>query len=261
MTWVLLRGLTRESRHWGDFPQQLQEATGRSPGQVITLDLPGNGKWFRQRSPFSVEEMAEAARRQLAAQGVRPPYAVLAMSLGGMAATSWAQRYPGEISRLVLVNTSMRPHAHFAQRLRPRSWLPLLAMAAHWRNIDAVEQKVHELTCKCQKQLRQDLKHWRFIRESAPVSAANAARQLWAASRFTCASLAPHCPVLVLSSAGDALVSPVCSAQLAHAWQAPHREHPWAGHDLPHDDPFWVCRQVAPWNELVHEYSLGARDK
>ncbi|WP_457307042.1 alpha/beta fold hydrolase, partial [Polaromonas sp. P5_E6] len=114
MTWVLLRGLTREARHWGDFPLQLQEATGRSPGQIITLDLPGNGKWCGQRSPLSVEEMVEAVRRQLAAQGVRPPYAVLAMSLGGMAAASWAQRYPDEISRLVLVNTSMRPHAHFA---------------------------------------------------------------------------------------------------------------------------------------------------
>lgn len=248
MTWVLLRGLTREARHWGDFPLQLQEATGRSPGQVITLDLPGNGKWSGQRSPLSVEKMVEAVRRQLAAQGVRPPYAVLAMSLGGMAAASWAQRYPDEISRLVLVNTSMRPHAHFAQRLRPRSWLTLLAMASHWRNIDAVEQKVHELTCKRQEQRQQDLTQWRFIRQSAPVSAANAARQLWAATRFTCAPLAPRCPVLVLSSAGDALVSPACSAQLARAWQTSHREHPWAGHDLPHDDPRWVCQHVALWD-------------
>jgi hypothetical protein len=41
----------------------------------------------------------------------------------------------------------------------------------------------------------------------------------------------------------------ISSGQLAAAWGAPHREHPWAGHDLPHDDPAWTAEQVRAWLE------------
>jgi hypothetical protein len=51
----------------------------------------------------------------------------------------------------------------------------------------------------------------------------------------------------VLSSKADRLVNPLCSTQLATAWQVPHHIHPWAGHDLPHDDGQWVCERVADW--------------
>ena len=43
------------------------------------------------------------------------------------------------------------------------------------------------------------------------------------------------------------LVNPVCSTQLAQYWQASHHSHPWAGHDLPHDDGQWVCERVSGW--------------
>jgi hypothetical protein len=78
------------------------------------------------------------------------------------------------------------------------------------------------------------------------VSIANAWRQLKAAAAFTMAA-PPACPALVLSSAADHLVHPRCSARLAQAWQAAHHEHPWAGHDLPHDDADWVCRRITNW--------------
>jgi hypothetical protein len=42
-------------------------------------------------------------------------------------------------------------------------------------------------------------------------------------------------------------VNPVCSAKLAAVWSAPHHEHPWAGHDLPHDDPAWTAEQIRAW--------------
>jgi hypothetical protein len=51
----------------------------------------------------------------------------------------------------------------------------------------------------------------------------------------------------VLSSRGDQLVHPRCSARLAYAWNAEHHEHPWAGHDLPHDDPEWIFQRLAVW--------------
>jgi pimeloyl-ACP methyl ester carboxylesterase len=35
-----------------------------------------------------------------------------------MVAVEWASRYPQEIARCVLINTSMRPYSRFHQRLR-----------------------------------------------------------------------------------------------------------------------------------------------
>lgn len=72
-TWILLRGLTRESRHWGDFPELLRaEITG---ARVIALDLPGNGDLNAMTSPATILDMASLCRAQLARQGVPPPIA------------------------------------------------------------------------------------------------------------------------------------------------------------------------------------------
>jgi pimeloyl-ACP methyl ester carboxylesterase len=181
------------------------------------------------------------------------PYCVLAMSLGGMVATDWAQRHPGEIERLVLINTSMQPFSRMQERLRPSAWPGLLGVAAHWSDAPRAERGIHRLTCNNVETLGADLDAWSQIRRSAPVSRGNALRQLWAAARFTAAAARPNCPLLVLSSRADRLVNPVSSAKLAAAWGAAHAEHPWAGHDLPHDDPAWTSEQVRAW--LVQEHA------
>lgn len=247
MTWVLLRGLTRESRHWGDFAQQLATTTGQD---VLTLDLPGNGALCADASPASVNGLLDAVRLQINERGIELPVNVLAMSLGGMVATHWAQRYPSEVARLVLINTSMRPFSGLAERLRPGSWLKIARLAAYWghaEHAEVIEHAIYQLTCKQTAYRTSDVSEWSQIRRSAPVSASNALRQLWAAARFTCNPAPPACPVLVLSSKRDDLVNPVCSTHLARAWQLPHHKHPWAGHDLPHDDVPWVCERVLAW--------------
>ncbi|MBC7598475.1 MAG: alpha/beta hydrolase [Polaromonas sp.] len=242
MSWLLLRGLTRETRHWDAFPGQLAQHTGEA---VLALDLPGNGEFAHMTSPLAVHEMVDFVRHQARQRGLRLPCKLLAMSLGGMVATDWAQRYPDEVARLVLINTSMRPFSSLTQRLRPVNWLKLAAMIARWHDGAQAEKVIHSLTCKRLDTQAADIVSWIQIRKSAAVSAANAQRQLWAAARFACAAQRPICPTLLLSSATDQLVNPVCSAQLASAWQAEHQQHPWAGHDLPHDDGRWVCAAVA----------------
>lgn len=245
MSWLLLRGLTREARHWGGFAGQLAQQLGHE--EVLALDLPGNGEFYARTSPGSVHGMVDFLRQQLHLKGLQTPCKVLAMSLGGMVAADWAQRYPDEIERLVLINTSMRPFSSVTQRLRPGNWPQLALLATRWQDADHAERVIHQLTCNNVTSRDEDLAAWRRIRKSAPVTAANAARQLWAAAGFSCASAAPPCATLVLSSAADQLVHPTCSARLAGAWQATHRQHPRAGHDLPHDDANWVCEQVVAW--------------
>lgn len=248
-TWILLRGLTRETRHWGRLPDALHEAIGNE--RLLMLDLPGNGKFNALRAPAGVAEMVRFARNAALQSGAHAPYRVLAMSLGGMVATEWAQRFPGEIERLVLINTSMRPFSLMHERLRPSAWPGLLDVAAHWGDARSAEQVIHRLTCNDSHAVARDLDAWSDIRRSAPVGRGNALRQLWAAARFSAGAIAPTCPVLILSSRADRLVNPICSTRLAAAWGVTHREHPWAGHDLPHDDPVWTSEQVRAW--LSHE--------
>ena len=245
MSWILLRGLAREARHWGAFTARFAQQCGNEV--VVALDLPGNGEFHLQASPTHVCKLVEFLRLQLRVKLVPPPYNLLAMSLGGMVAADWAQRYPNEVTRLVLINTSMRPFSSAPQRLRPANWPQLALLAARWSDADYAERVIHQLTCNHAASIESDIAVWRQIRKASPISATNAARQLLAAARYSCAPTAPACSVLVLSSSADHLVHPQCSAQLAAAWQARAHQHPWAGHDLPHDDAAWVCGTMADW--------------
>ncbi|RFU49473.1 alpha/beta fold hydrolase [Paraburkholderia sp. DHOC27] len=244
-TWILLRGLTRETRHWGTFPARLREAVQAE--RLLPLDLPGNGTLTALRAPAEVARVVSSVRLGVLQSGVPGPYRVLAMSLGGMVATAWAQQFPAEIERLVLINTSMRPFSRAPERLRPSAWPPLLRLATQWTRAPEAEAVIHQLTCNQRETQAADLAEWAAIRESAPVSRANALRQLWAAARFDAGPVVPRCATLILSSAQDRLVNPVCSAKLAAAWGATHAQHEWAGHDLPHDDPVWTSERVGAW--------------
>ena len=246
MTWLLLRGLTRESRHWGPFKGQLEDALQEN---VVTLDLPGNGALNSVPSPASVAGITNRVRADWQALGIRSPVKLLGMSLGGMVAAEWASSAPDEVARLALVNTSMRPFSKPTERLRWRNWPALAGLALRWNDVAAAEEVIFRLTCNRLARRASDLDEWARIRQSAPVSVKSALAQLMAAARFTADPRPPACPVLVLSSDLDHLVDPVCSRRLAEAWRVPHRQHRWAGHDLPHDDGPWLAQQMARWDQ------------
>lgn len=254
-TWILLRGLTREGRHWGSFPEQLRVEVDfdGSANSIALIDLPGNGRENALSAPLNVADMVQFVRSRAADAGLMPPYRLVAMSLGGMVATSWAQRHPDEVERLVLINTSMRPHSAMNERLRPQIWPALMRVAASWADAMKCETIIHDLTCNRLDTQSADIAAWAAIRQSAGVSAANGLRQLWAAARFRAADEAPACPTLLLSSKADRLVDPVCSTRVAVRWGAARAMHVWAGHDLPHDDPVWTSKAIANWLRTLQE--------
>ncbi|SAK58197.1 haloalkane dehalogenase [Caballeronia hypogeia] len=246
--WILLRGLTREARHWGGFDAALAaHGIVGADERVAYIDLPGNGVERGQAAPLRVDSMMDFVRARAAALGVREPCRVLAMSLGAMVATAWAERHPREIERLVLINTSMRPYARLHERLLPAAWPMLARIAVNWSKPEACEALIHCLTCNRGDSRDADIAQWARVRRTHGASAADALRQLGAAARFRASREAPSCPVLLLSSAADRLVDPVCSVRIAKHWRVAHAVHPWAGHDLPHDDPDWTCRAIAAW--------------
>jgi pimeloyl-ACP methyl ester carboxylesterase len=248
-TWIFLRGLTRESRHWGDFPEMFRREV---PGaQVYTPDLPGNGALYAQKSPLHVEEMMEHCRAQMIGQGIPRPYHLLAMSLGAMVAVAWAARYPDEISGCVLINTSLRPFSPFYRRLKPGNYPRLLKLALLGGSEQAWESAILEITSRHAKQPAAVLENWMAYRKECPVSARNARHQLLAAMRYRAPGNGLASPVLILVSGQDALVDASCSRQLAQRWNAAISEHPTAGHDLPLDDGPWVVRKVKHWLQAL----------
>lgn len=243
--WILLRGLMRDRRHWGDFPARFQ---AQFPGaRLLTPDLPGNGLRHQEASPARVEAMAEHFREDLRRQGIAPPYRLFAMSLGAMVAVAWSSAHPEEIESCVLVNTSLRPISPFHHRLRPVAYPLLLRLALGSPHPRAAEQAVLELTSRHTERTGAVLDDWSTWRRSHPVSRANGLRQLGAAIRFRAPATKPGVPLLLLNGAGDRLVDPRCSQALAALWQVPLRVHPSAGHDLPLDDADWVVQQISDW--------------
>jgi len=245
-TWVLLRGLTRESRHWGDFAQTLGQEL--PDANVVALDLPGSGRLYRCKSPSRIEEMAAQCRKNLLAQGHTPPYYLLAMSLGAMVAVCWASRHPEELLGCVLINTSLRPFSPFYRRLRPANYATLFALALRGPKAAQREEAILQMTSRLTRsRAAQVLSQWHDLARENPVSRANALRQLLAAARYSAPSEKPRPPLLILASAADALVDPRCSRRLAACWNCGILEHPTAGHDLPLDDGPWVASKVRQW--------------
>ena len=240
--WILLRGLTREARHWGDFPRRLGEAFEAAP--MICLDLPGNGKLNAQASPGSVEGMADFCHAELARQGIAAPCRVLAMSLGAMVAVAWAQRHPQDLAAVVLVNTSLRPFSPFFRRLRPANYLRLLRLFALPANEREIETAILQMTTRLVPDPDTVIAQWLQWRRENPVSRQNALRQLIAAARYRAPVALPPNRLLLLASERDALVHVDCSRRLARQWDAPLALHPAAGHDLPLDDASWVLEQI-----------------
>jgi len=242
-TWLLLRGLAREQRHWGAFPELLRQRLPAGDA-VIARDLPGSGTRCGERSPTRVAALTQALREDLRANGPPGPYMVVALSLGAMTAMHWAVTAPKELRGCVLINSSLATLSPFWQRLRPAAYPALL----RWL-LAATQQGKERAVFDISSNRAFDAEvvaQWVAIAQSAPVSARNALRQLFAASRFDAPATLPV-PALVLTSAGDRLVSHQCSRAIAGRWQLPLREHPDAGHDLPLDDPVWLAEAITRW--------------
>lgn len=245
--WVLLRGLTREARHWGGFPQQLSAALGGA--RVNCLDLPGNGVLNGLASLRSVEAMADHCHAALARQGIVAPCRVVAMSLGAMVAVAWAQRHPADLGAAVLINTSLRPFSPFHQRLRPANYPRLLRLLGLTSSDRELETAILKMTTQRVSEPAVVIEQWLRWRHENPVSRRNALLQLFAAARYRAPRARPLKRLLLLAGARDTLVDARCSQQLAAQWNVPLAVHPAAGHDLALDDESWVLAQIRRWLE------------
>ena len=242
--WLLLRGLGRQSAHWGAFVPQLQAAFPQI--EVHCLDLPGTGRMTHQASPNSIVAIVSLVRQQALVDGLLDrPCVLLGLSLGGMVAWQWAQQFPQDIGRTVVINSSFASLNPFYQRLRWQCYgrfaQLLLAPAGLAR-----ERRIVQLVSNSSPVIQQATAvAWAAVHLRQPMSLATIVAQLQAAAGFRPALSLPKGPVLLLNSLGDRLVAPACSFAIQQQWQLPLHQHPTAGHDLPLDAPQWVIERLS----------------
>jgi pimeloyl-ACP methyl ester carboxylesterase len=243
--WILLRGLARESAHWGDFAMQLKAAF---PDATLTmLDLPGTGCFHKEASPHTIQAITDAVRYQALDNGyLHQPVTLLAVSLGAMVAWEWMRNYPDDISGASLINTSFADLSPFYHRLRWQSYRKFVQLMM-MRNVRQKETAILQLISNRRDRDDQISLAWEKIQNQRPISLKNSFRQIIAAARYHPGDIKPKQPVLLINSKSDQLVAPACSEKIQKKWHLEMHSHAWGGHDLTLDDPAWVALQLKNW--------------
>lgn len=241
--WIFLRGLGRHSGHWGHFVDDFKQAF--PDDEVEFLDLRGNGSLSHSPSWVSIEDNVRDLRQRSLFLSQGEPVYLMSISLGAMVATEWAHRHPDEIEGLVLINTSDRGTSSFFERLRLKNIYHALPLFLKNKTGIEFEKKILEMTTT-----NPELQHWaQVFSKMSTTSKQNLIRQLIAASRYYFPDHKPKTEVLILCGEQDQLVNPICSKRLAKMWTLTPHCHPQGGHDIPLQDPKWVCDQVRLWLE------------
>jgi pimeloyl-ACP methyl ester carboxylesterase len=243
--WILIRGLARGVGHWTDFPERLKRAFPNDHFEL--LEIPGNGAIYKEKSPTTIGQMVESLREQ--SQFIRQGKKVniFAISLGAMVATAWADRYPTEIDNLILTNSSSAKHSKFYERLKPENYLKMTGLFLGFKtrySIEDMEREILKMTTNSSERRDYALPIWTHESVIHPIGIQNFFRQLLAANHYVFPIEAPA-PTILLASENDHFVNVSCSKSLAKSWSCPIDIHPWAGHDLPLDDPDWVIQHLA----------------
>ena len=244
MNWLLLRGLGREKRHWGKFPQIFEQAAPSSIS-VMALDLPGAGDQSTERSPTSIAEIADHVRKRWLAVKPQGDWGVVGISLGGMVAMSWSARFATDFRAVVLINSSAANVQPPWARMRPQG-LWMFARTLFDPDPFTRERRILDLTSGMLADPKAQAQKWVEIARQSPPLRQAILRQLMAAAMFR-APTRLSAPTLVVRSQNDCLVHPSCSEMLAQRLGAVLATHPGAGHDLPLDDPEWLSRAIHQW--------------
>ncbi|MFC3242590.1 alpha/beta fold hydrolase [Gordonia humi] len=195
--WVLVRGLTREQRHWHDLPIILAELGER----VTCIDAPGFGTEHTRRSPSTIREITDDMRDRL--PFAHEDRAILGISLGGMVALDWCSRYPYDFSLCAVVNTLARDV--FRPKYLTRGALTVLALR-RFRSLRGHERAVAQLTVASASVDSEELvRQWVNFHHDAPPTEASVRAQALAGLRFR---LPETLPTPSLLSPRAATVSP-----------------------------------------------------
>ncbi len=237
----LIRGLARETAHWGDFFALLESQD--FVNSITGLDLLGAGQFYKVAAPLSIQQNAEFLISQIPT-GSDVPKVIVSVSLGSMVAIEMAQLRPDLFHKVFVMNTSFSNLSPLYHRLQINAFKQFFMIA---KSKTLVEQEKEVLIMVSRERQKHDAiaKEWAEISKLRPMPKANFVRQLTAAARYKLADDPPDVPIVIFNSKGDQMVHPSCSEKLSSYWNLPLETHPTAGHDICTDDPEWVIEHLA----------------
>lgn len=233
--YLFLRGLGRNQFHWGHHESYKKELGH----EVYFLDLPGFGLNFKKKSPLKILEITNELKKEWDLISARHPESkktLVSVSLGGMVALDWANRYPQDWEELILINSSASDLSPPWERLRPKNYFRLLKIFLS-SNINYIESVIFEMTCnmKDDVQKKKRIKEWVVIAKRYPLLRLNFLRQLFAAMRFKSPEKINQ-KALVLTSRKDQFVSSKCSERIQKKYNFSIQYLENAGHDAAVDE-------------------------
>lgn len=242
MNVLLLRGLTREKSHWGNFLPKLKRNFPNSV--VFCLDLPGTGSENKRSSPRSVAGITDDLRarwRENFSKAKLEDWVCVGHSLGGMVALDWQYRYPKDFTGVVTLNTTSRGFSPFYQRAQPGA-LQYFVRIALERKLKERERKILNLVSNDHQNDEKIISEWVGFATERPIERFTPVNQLIAAMSFKAREA--KVPLFFLASSADRLADYRCSVELQRGLGGEFRLHESAGHDMAIDDPDWVVDQL-----------------
>ncbi len=237
----LIRGLARESAHWGEFYDFIKNLN--DVASVTGLDLLGAGRYHKLTSPLSIKENSEFLISQIDSKSHRPRV-VVSISLGSMVAIEMAQLQPSLFAKVFVTNTSFSNLSPIHHRLQLDAFKRFYKVGRAG-SLQEREMEVLSMVSRQTGKHKAIAQQWAEIAKERPMPLKNFFRQLIAAGAYRLADRPPDVPIVVLRSLGDQMVDPVCSKQLADHWSLPLHTHPSAGHDIFIDDPEWALKVIS----------------
>ena len=239
--WLLLRGLARGVGHWGSFAEKIQQHFPNDKFEF--LDLPGNGSRHQDTSPVKISEYVKDLRARCSYVQKGEPFQVLSVSLGAMITVEWMKEYPHEIRKATLVCTSSGGFSPFYRRFIAGNIPKGLKLIGREKDEAVREKTIPGMITTSHERREEEMGAMMAYTRQYPMNPLNVIRQMYAASRYRFPDSAPG-DIRLLGSHGDRLVSPTCTLKIAEKWGVRAEMHPWAGHDVPIDDPQWLLEHL-----------------
>jgi 3-oxoadipate enol-lactonase len=233
---LLINGFSSPSAVWFRLVPLLTEHH-----RVLTFDNLGTGRTGVPSTPWTIEDMAEAAAAVIVA-AEEASAAVLGMSMGGLIAQQLALSHSELVSRLVLVSTHPGIDLHKGDDAAVAA-LGQVAAKPIGEQIDSLSKFVYGPATSAT-----DIAEDFAVRSAHPTDPAGTTGQMQAMqawpSRLPELS-AIRCPTLVLHGQHDKLVFPECGKQLSESIPGARMTVlPGAGHQLFTDEPSLGSRAV-----------------
>ncbi len=249
MNFLLIRGLTREQRHWGDFILKLQSAFPQA--KINFLDLPGAGQNNNATAPTKISQYVEFLRNQfqiLKMNVENKSWHYFGVSLAGMVGLEWASKYPKDFSSYIIMNTSAKDLSPARKRILPFSAYNLSKMLL-LKDPTEKEKIIYKITSN-QEQNDKTISDWTKYRREKPIQFKNIAFQAIAGMAFKSPKKI-NAPTLLLAGKGDKLCHYSCGVNIANKYNFKYNLNDFAGHDLSYDAPDWIIDNVKDFLDEV----------